>query len=358
MKGSPIKDDINRPVAIGSPDLRRVLIAHRGSHWGISLTQLGLTIVLFALSWWCMWCSLTIGYWATLLMAVPTAGLLVRLFILQHDCGHGSLFSGQSANRFAGILLSALTVTPYECWRRQHARHHATNAQLDHRGMGDVLTLTLSEYIQLSRWQRYLYRLYRHPLILFGIGPIIYFGVLQRWPWHLPRNWKRERLSVHGTNLLLIAVFAVGIWVFGAKTFLAIHLPILTLAASAGSWLFFVQHQFPETYWRRDGDWDYRRAALEGSSFLDLPRPLRWLTANIGYHHIHHLDSRIPYYSLPACHAAHADLQSAQRLSFLDGIRTSRLKIWDEEARALITFRQADRRLLERSSSRTRQVSC
>jgi omega-6 fatty acid desaturase (delta-12 desaturase) len=236
---------------------------------------------------------------------------------------------------------------PFQSWRRRHAWHHATNGQLDHRGMGDVKMLTLAEYGALSAWERWLYRAYRHPIILFGIGPLLYFCVLQRFPWGLPATWNRERLSIYGTNVLLAVVFSAAVWILGPGTLLKLHLPVVALASSVGSWLFFVQHQFNPTFWLRDPEWDFHRAAIEGSSFLDLPQPLRWLTANIGYHHIHHLDSRIPNYSLAACHASHFELQSAERLTLADGIRCTRLKLWDETSRQMITFRQANRLLTQ-----------
>jgi len=334
-----------------SRELRRVLAAHRGSRMACSLAQLATTAGLFALGWWCMWLSLSTGYWASLMIAIPTAGMLVRLFILQHDCGHGAMFASRSANRLVGVLLSGATLTPFQCWRRQHAQHHARNGQLDHRGRGDVTMLTLQEYSASTKWERWGYRLYRHPLILFGIGPILYFGLLQRLPWRIPATWKRERLSIHGTNLLLAILFSGAACALGPVTFLKLHLPVLTLAASAGSWLFFVQHQFNPTYWQRDEEWHYRRAAMEGSSFLDLPWPLRWLTANIGYHHIHHLDSRIPNYALAACHAAHAEVQTAERLTLAAAIRCMGLRLWDEASQELITFRQAKQRRQQQSAS-------
>ncbi len=358
----------SRPPDIGLPadgestarwrTLRQGLSAHRGARLYRSLYELAVTLALFALGWWCMWLCLPYGYWASLLVGVPTAGMLVRLFILQHDCGHGALFASPAANRLTGVLLSALTLTPYQCWRRQHAQHHATNGQLDHRGVGDVTMHTVAEYAELSAWQRWQYRVYRHPLILFGIGPILYFGLLQRLPWRVPAHWRDERLSIHGTNVLLAIVFVSGAWALGTTTFLLLHLPVLTLAASAGSWLFFVQHQFNPTYWQRDEGWDHFQAAIDGSSYLDLPWPLRWITANIGYHHIHHLDSRIPYYALPSCHETHPELRRAPRLTLWEGLRCSRLKLWDEDARELITFRQAKSALRNLQLHRGKTTKC
>lgn len=332
-----------------SRDLRRSLASFRGGRAANSLAQIAITAGLFAIGWLAMWFSLSVGYWLALLIAIPTAGMLMRLFILQHDCGHGAMFNSARANWLAGAPLSALTLTPFQCWRRQHALHHATNGQLDHRGMGDVTMHTIAEYAELSAWDRWLYRVYRHPFILFGIGPILYFGVLQRFPGRVPASWKRERLSIHLTNLLLLFVFCLGAWAVGPLTFFKLHLPVLALAASAGSWLFYVQHQFNPTYWSRDEDWNYHRAALEGSSFLDLPGPLRWLTASIGYHHVHHLDSRIPNYLLAACHTANEELQTAERLTLSGALRCSSLKLWDETAQELVSFRQANQRLRRRT---------
>lgn len=333
------------PTAAVARELRGVLATCRGSRLATSSLQVASTVALFALSAWGMWRCLAVGYWLSLLVALPTAGLLVRLFILQHDCGHGALFRSQKLNRLVGRILGIATMTPYDCWRRQHALHHAANGQLDHRGVGDVVMLTLREYGDASPWTRWRYRCYRHPLILFGFGPFTFFAVMQRLPWLIPNKWKRERLSIHLTNLLLALLFLAAAAVVGPWTFLMLYAPVLFLAASAGSWLFFVQHQFNPTYWRRDGQWDYQRAALEGSSFLDLPWPLSWFTANIGYHHIHHLDSRIPNYALPACHASHPTLQGVNTMTLLAGLRCVRLKLWDEAAQTMITFRQAKQKL-------------
>lgn len=345
--GAEATDGNPAVAADDARELRRAIAVHRGSRLSASLFQLGTTVGLYLLGWACMWWSLSLGYWAALLLAVPTGGMLMRMFILQHDCGHGALFAKKSANQIVGVLLGALTMTPYECWRRQHALHHATNGQLDHRGSGDVTLLTLREYGAATAWQRWRYRCYRHPLILFCFGPLLFFVFMQRLPWIVPKSWKRERASILITNGLMALLFSAGAYLMGPMTFFKLQLPVMWLAAAMGSWLFFVQHQFNPTYWRRDGGWDHGRAAIEGSSFLDLPRPLHWLTANIGYHHIHHLDSRIPNYALPACHAEHAELQSAPSLTLVEGMRCLRLKLWDEARQELITFRQAKRRLLQ-----------
>jgi omega-6 fatty acid desaturase (delta-12 desaturase) len=313
-----------------------------------SVAQIITTLALFAAGWWAMWASLSIGYWLTLVLAVPTAGLLLRLFVLQHDCGHGAMFRDQRANHAVGTVLGVLTMTPYHCWRRQHALHHATNGQLDHRGFGDVTTLTLDEYADLPLGRRLAYHVYRHPLMLMVIGPFFYFALYQRLPSSVPAAWHRERRSIHLTNALVLLSLVAAAAVLGPMTVVKLHLPVVAIASSIGTWLFFVQHQFLPTYWERDATWDHARAAVEGSSFLDLPWLLNWMTASIGYHHVHHLDSRIPNYALAACHAAHPSLRSARRLTLLEGLRCTRLKLWDERTQEMITFREAGQRLQDR----------
>lgn len=324
-------------------ELKSLLAGYRGAHTARSLFQLVSTLALFAAGWLAMWWSLDYGYGWTLLLALPTAGMAVRLFILQHDCGHGSFFRSVRANRLVGTLLGVLTFTPYECWRRQHALHHATNGQLDHRGIGDIRTMTVAEYQNASRWGRWKYRLYRHPLVLFGVGPCLHFTVLQRFTWSLPRNWHSERRSVHLTNLGLLLLFAAMAWLVGPWTLLVIHLPVVVLSAACGVWLFYIQHQFDPTYWERDERWDPHSAAMEGSSYLQLPRPLAWLTANIGLHHIHHLDSRIANYALPRCYQAHPQLQTAHRLTLRTSLACMNLKLWDEGSQRLVRFRDVRR---------------
>lgn len=327
-------------------DTRTLLAPYRGGRAVRSAWQLASTFTLFFACWLAMWWSVSVSYWLTLALALPAAGLAVRLFILQHDCGHGSLFPSRTANRLIGNCLGVLTLTPYECWRRQHALHHATNGQLDHRGIGDIHTLTVAEYRQSSRWQRFCYRLYRHPLVLFGVGPFLHFVVLQRLASRLPRHWRNEKRSVHLTNAALAVVIVAVCWFVGPWTFTRVHLPVVFLSASWGVWLFYVQHQFEPTYWQRDERWDHGAAAVQGSSHLVLPWPLSWFTANIGLHHLHHLDSRLANYSLATCYRAHPQLQTARRLTLRSSLACIRLKLWDEESQRLVSFREA-RRLVQ-----------
>ena len=277
--------------------------------------------------WYLMYLAAGQYWWLTLLLALPTAGFLVRIFIIQHDCGHHSFFRSRRANDVLGFLCGVLTLTPYHFWRRTHARHHVTSGNLDHRGHGDVGTLTVDEYLERSHFGRLRYRIYRHPLFLFFVGASCMFIVQQRFTRGVPRSWRRERISVYAT--------------IGVPTFLLIELPIVALAAAAGSWLFFVQHQYEDAYWHPHRSWDFTRSALEGSSYYRLPRVLRWFTGNIGYHHIHHLNSRIPNYNLAACYTAEPALRQAATFGLFESLKCASLKLWDEDRRRMVTFAEA-----------------
>ena len=262
------------------------------------------------LFWVLMWASYYFGFWwLTLLLAVPAAGFLVRLFMIQHDCGHGAFFRHRLANDWIGRALGVLTLTPYDFWRRTHAIHHATSGNLERRGIGDVDTLTVREYLALSRWRRLMYRFYRHPAVMFGLGPAYLFVLRHRLPFGLMRSGWQPWLSTMGTNLAIAIVAATLIWLIGVGPFLLVHGPIMLLAAAMGVWLFYVQHQFEQTVWAHDDTWNLHEVALHGSSYYVLPGILRWFTANIGVHHVHHLCSRIPYYRLPRVLREHPELE-------------------------------------------------
>jgi omega-6 fatty acid desaturase (delta-12 desaturase) len=304
-----------------------------------SLFQLLNTAIPFAALWYLMLLSMEYSYWAALLLAMPAAGLLVRLFIIQHDCGHGSFLRHQSVNNAIGFVIGVLTLTPYGYWRRTHAIHHATSGNLDRRDFGDITTLTVKEYQALSQGRRLMYRLYRHPLVLFGLGPAYLFIFKHRFPADIPWTWKREWRSVLWTNLAIVGVLALASQTIGITTFLKVQLPITLLAGSAGVWLFYIQHQFEETYWRNQPEWDYHEASLRGSSYYDLPAVINWFTGNIGVHHVHHLCSRIPNYRLHECLRENDYLQDVTRLTLRDSLRCVGLSLWDEDAQHLIAFR-------------------
>jgi omega-6 fatty acid desaturase (delta-12 desaturase) len=304
-----------------------------------SVVQLLNTVIPFGVLWFLMLRSLTVSYWLTLVLAIPAAGLLVRMFIIQHDCGHGSFLPRQSVNNAIGFVIGILTLTPYGYWRRIHSIHHATSGDLDRRNYGDITTLTVQEYLTLSRWRRVQYRLYRHPIVLFGLGPAFLFLLKHRCPYDLPLSWTREWRSVALTNLAIAAVAGLMAWAIGWRAFLLVQLPITLLAGTMGIWLFYVQHQFDDTYWNRHDEWDYREASVRGSSYYALPAVINWFTGNIGVHHIHHLNSRIPNYRLHDCLRANPRLQNVTRLTLRDSIRCIKLKLWDEDSGRLVGFR-------------------
>ena len=301
---------------------------------------MGYTAVLFIGTWALMYWSLSVGYWLTLLLAFPAAGLLMRLFMFQHDCGHGSYFKSHRLACATGSVIGVLTLTPYHYWRKTHAMHHANSGNLNLRSFGDITTATVEEYEAMSVGQRRWYRLYRNPVFLFGPAASFHFIVKHRFPWDLPRAWKREWQSVWWTNAALAAI-VVGAWfTMGIGPFLMIQIPITLIACAIGVWLFYVQHQFEDAYWHWNEDWNYFEAGLYGSSFLKLPKVLQWFTANIGLHHVHHLSARIPNYRLQRCHDENPELWKAPRMTMWDGLKTLHLALWDEGRRKLISFRE------------------
>lgn len=323
---------------------KSLVAKYQSSHTWKSVWQLCNSLVPFLSLWYVMYLSLEVGYWLTLLLALPTAGFLVRLFIIQHDCGHGSFFSSRKWNDLVGMGCSLFTLTPYYYWQRSHAIHHAHAGNLEERGVGDVYTMTVKEYLGQSWWGRFKYRLYRHPLILFVIVPTLLFVVLYRFPASQKKAMKRVRSSVYWTNLALAVMVGGLIWLIGWQAFLLIHAPIVVLSTSVGTWLFFVQHQFEDTYWASGESWDYTLAALQGSSYYKLPKVLQWFTGNIGFHHIHHLSPRIPNYRLEQCHNENPLFQQTVVLTLRTSLRSIFLSLWDEEQKKLIGFHQLRQR--------------
>jgi omega-6 fatty acid desaturase (delta-12 desaturase) len=301
-----------------------------------SIGQLCNTLIPYALLWIAMIKAFSVSYWLVLPLSVIAAGFLVRVFIIFHDCGHGSFFISRKANNFWGFVTGVLTFTPYHYWRHSHAVHHSHAGDLDERGWGDVWTMTVDEYLRASRWVRIKYRFARNPLCLFVIGPVILFLIVQRLP--LNKVGKRGVRDIHLTNLGILLTACVISYFIGFKAYALIQLPVLMMAASAGVWLFYVQHQFEGVYWERHAKWDYVTEALKGSSFLKLPKVLKWFTGNIGFHHIHHLSPKIPNYFLEKCHRENPAFRKIRPITLLTSFRSLMFRLYDEQHQRLVGF--------------------
>ncbi|MDX9998148.1 MAG: fatty acid desaturase [Phenylobacterium sp.] len=325
-------------------DWSRALAPYRTPRLSRSLLEIVITMgSLFAL-WGLAWFAFEAGVvWAALLLTLPAAFFLMRVFLIQHDCGHGSFFRDKAVNDWVGRVMSVFTLTPYDYWRRAHALHHATSGNLDRRGIGAIDTLTVEEYRALSPLRRLGYRLYRHPVVMFGLGPAFNFFIIQRVPLGMMREGWRPWVSTLGNTVAILAGAALLVWLVGLGP-LVVNLVTMLLAATIGVWLFFVQHQFEGVYWARQDKWKRDLGALAGSSHYDLPPVLRWLTANIGIHHVHHLSSRIPYYRLPEVLRDRPELKDVSRIGLWESFKCARLALYDEARGELISFRELRRR--------------
>jgi omega-6 fatty acid desaturase (delta-12 desaturase) len=313
--------------------------------WQLISTLVPLAVALVLMNW-----SLSVSYWLTLLLAIPAAGLTIRTFIIMHDCGHGSFLPSKTWNNIIGWITGILTTTPYSHWRREHAIHHATSGHLEQRGTGDISTMTVQEYLKASRLRKFWYRIYRNPVILLGFGPAFLF-IKHRWPTRGIAG-RKEALNVHLTNLALAALITTLSLLIGFKDFMLIWLPVFLISGSAGVWLFYVQHQFEDAYWRGGEDWDYATAAVYGSSYFRLPRVLQWFTGNIGFHHVHHLSPKIPNYQLERCHRENPTFQKVVTLTLRESVRTLGLRLWDEESGRMVGFGHLRRLRRERRLGR------
>jgi len=294
------------------------------------------TLVPYIALWVLIDRSLAVSFWLALPLALLAGGFLVRIFIIFHDCAHGSFFRSQRANEFLGNLMGVLCFTPFYRWRWEHSIHHASAGDLDRRGTGDVWTMTVQEYLAASHWKRFAYRLARNPFILFVVAPLVLFLVLERLP--TSKEGNRERLSVYGTNLALLLMVSAMSWAIGWKAYLLLQLTAVVVAGSAGVWLFYVQHQFEGVYWERAEEWDYEKAALQGSSYYKLPRLLQWFSGNIGFHHIHRLSPRIPTYPLGQCHLSEPLFQAVKPITLLSSFKCLTFSLWDERSRRLVGY--------------------
>jgi acyl-lipid omega-6 desaturase (Delta-12 desaturase) len=327
------------PTRSGRPFWREALAPYTQPHLGRSLLDLATSVVPYLALSVLMYLALDVSYLLVLAIAVPAAGFLVRTYILFHDCTHGSLFPSKRANAWVGRVLGLMVFSPFESWRHSHAVHHASAGDLDRRGVGDVPTMTVAEY-HSSSWQKRLgYRLFRNPLVMFGIGPIYAMVVQPRLVSRTARP--RLRRSVIVTNVVLVVLVGALCWLIGWRQYLLVQAPTALLAGAVGVWLFYVQHQFEDTYWQSNEGWSYADAALRGSSYLKLPKVLQFFTGNIGLHHVHHLSTRIPNYRLQRAHDENAIFHKVPTLTLLDGLRAVRFKLWDERRERLVTFAEA-----------------
>lgn len=339
-----MSDPAAAPCPIGVKEWNRMLRPYATPSTRRSLAQLSLTLVLALGSFIAMFVAeAAFGYWVALPVAIPAGLFLVRLFIIQHDCGHYSFFRQRKACDVVGRVLGVLTLTPYYWWKSDHDWHHASSGDLSRRGYGDMDTLTVREYRALSPWRRALYRTYRHPLVLFGFGPLWQFLIRHRLPIHLRGNDRKAARSILLTDLGIAAAIAACGLGLGFGLFLSLWLPAMLVAGMVGIWLFFIQHQFEGTYWADSEHWSFTTAALQGCSYYRLPRPVEWLTGWIGYHHIHHLASKVPNYRLRACFADIAALRQANTVTFRQSLRCPRLALWCEDSHRLLSFRDARR---------------
>ena len=321
---------------------RDALAPYAKPHLGRSLVDLATSVVTYLALSVAMYMSLGVSYLLTLALAIPASGFLVRTFILFHDCSHGSFLPSKRANIWLGVALGLLVYSPFLRWRHDHAIHHATAGDLDRRGGGDVRTLTVAEYDALSPRGRLAYRLFRNPAVMFGIGPIVSLLIGPRIVSRSARP--RLRRSVIRTNIALAVMVGALCWLLGWSDFLLVQGPTVLLAGSAGIWLFYVQHQFEDVYWENTDGWSYADAALRGSSYLKLPRVLQFFSGNIGLHHVHHLSARIPNYNLQRAHDENPIFHQVPVLTLRDGLRSVRLKLWDEDRGRMVTFAQAHER--------------
>ncbi|PAQ15459.1 fatty acid desaturase [Bacillaceae bacterium SAOS 7] len=318
--------------------LRKQMAPFEKSSTKDSVRQLFNTIVPFILMWILAYQSLEISYLLTLVFATLGAFLMTRVFIIFHDCTHNSFFKNRKANQIVGTITGILTFFPFYQWQHSHSVHHATSGNLDKRGTGDIWMLTVDEYLEAPLWRRIAYRLYRNPIVMFGIGPTYVFLITNRFNRKGAR--KKERLNVYFTNVAIVSIIALLCWTIGWKAFLLVEVPIFLIAGAVGVWLFYVQHTFEDSYFEEDQHWDYVKAAVEGSSFYKLPKPLQWLTGNIGFHHVHHLSPRVPNYKLEEAHNQTKPLQNVPTVTLATSLTSLKFRLWDDKNDQFIGFKE------------------
>ncbi|WP_214703127.1 MULTISPECIES: fatty acid desaturase [unclassified Exiguobacterium] len=327
--------------------LRKHVSPFEKSDIRISVRQMINTILPFLVSWFLAYQLLSVSIFLTLPFTLIAAGFVVRMFIIFHDCTHGSFFKNKKANAIVGTITGVLTLFPYEKWKREHAIHHASSGNLDKRGVGDIWVMTIEEYIEASKWMRLKYRLYRHPLVMFGLGPLWLILVTSRFNRKDAR--KKERQNTYIINISLVVLYSALIYLIGWQAFLIVQGTTMFIAGVLGIWLFYVQHTFEDSYFEDEQEWDYVKAAIEGSSYYELPKVLQWVTGNIGFHHVHHLSPRVPNYHLEKAHTSTPPLQRATTIGLFSSLKSLRYKLYDENNKTFVTFRDV-RHLLRRTN--------
>lgn len=329
------------PVPAAAKDWVKILAKYREPNGWRSSFELGVSLVPFLVLWLVACLLADWSYFAAFLVSLLNGAFLLRLFCIQHDCGHGAFFANRQLSDWVGRALGVVTLTPYDVWRRNHSIHHSHAGDLGHRGIGDVMTLTVEEYHQRSAYGRWLYRAYRHPLVMFGLGPTYLFLLQHRLPVNLMKSGASYWVSAMGTNIGILAVMSLIVWLGGWAALFLVFLPTVLVAASIGVWLFYVQHQFEDTHWDETDEWQLHEAALHGSSHYDLPPILAWFSANIGIHHVHHLYSRIPFYRLGEVLRDHQELATISRMTLGESWACARRDLWDASSRRLVSFKAA-----------------
>lgn len=318
--------------------LRKSVAPFETSNTKSSIMQLINTILPFFLLWFLAYQSLSVSIWLSLALSVAASGFVIRIFIIFHDCTHMSFFKNKKATRIVGTITGIITLFAFEKWKRAHAIHHATSSNLDKRGTGDVWVMTVDEYVAASFWGRLAYRIYRNPLVMFGLGPIYLFLISNRFNRKGAR--KKERMNTYLINISIAVIYALLIWAIGWQAFLMVQLPILFVSGSLGIWLFYVQHQFEDSYFENEAEWDYVKAAVDGSSYYKLPKVMEWITGSIGYHHVHHLSPRVPNYNLEKAHESTPPLQQATTITLASSLKSIRFRLYDEASRTFVSFKE------------------
>lgn len=311
-----------------------------------SIQQLINTLLPFLMIWFLAYLSLSVSVWLTLALTIIAAGFVIRIFIIFHDCTHGSFFKKGKANRIVGTITGIITLFAFEKWKRSHAIHHATSSNLDKRGTGDVWVMTVDEYAAASFWGKLEYRLYRNPIVMFGLGPIFLFLISNRF--NRKGAKRKERLNTYLINGSIAAIYGLLIWAIGWQAFLIIQLPILFISGSLGIWLFYVQHQFEDSYFENESEWDFVKAAIDGSSYYKLPKVMQWMTGSIGFHHVHHLSPRVPNYKLEEAHESTPPLQQVTTITLASSLKSIRFRLFDEDNKIFVSFKEIKGRLKKR----------